>query len=85
MSAFKEWFARSPLASWLRTFAAIVLAMFIADGADVFAVDATDLRTWLAAAFAATLPTLVRALNPDDQAFGRGAGVKDPFNVWGDE
>lgn len=85
MSTFKEWFARSPLASWLRTFAAIVLAMFIADGADVFAVDATDLRTWVAAGLGSTLPAIVRWLNPADDAFGRGAGVKDPFNVWGDE
>jgi hypothetical protein len=84
-NGFKKWFAYSPVASWLRTFAAIVLAMFIADGADVFAVDATDLRTWIAAALSSTLPAIVRALNPDDHAFGRGAGVKDPFDVWEDE
>lgn len=85
MKAFAEWFARSPIASAVRTFVAIIIAMFIADGADVFAVDATDLRTWLAAGFAAVLPALVRYLNPADPAFGRGSGVKDPFNVWGDE
>lgn len=85
MKTFQRWFATSPIASMLRTFAAIVIAMFIADGADVFAVDATDLRTWLAAAFAATLPTLVRALNPSDAAFGAGTHKGDRFDVWEDE
>lgn len=85
MKAFAEWFARSPIASAARTFVAIIIAMFIADGADVFAVDATDIRTWIAAGFAAVLPALVRYLNPADPAFGRGSGVNDPFDVWGDE
>ncbi len=82
---FADWFATSPIASWLRTFVAIVVAMFIADGADVFAVDATDLRAFLAAGFAATLPAVVRYLNPSDVEFGRGAIEFTPFDVWGDE
>jgi len=82
---FADWFATSPIASWLRTFVAIVVAMFIADGADVFAVDATELRAFLAAGFAATLPAVVRYLNPSDVEFGRGAIEFTPFDVWGDE
>lgn len=82
---FADWFATSPVASWLRTFVAIILAMFIADGADIFAVDATDLRGFLAAAFAATLPAVVRWLNPMDAEFGRGSIVFEPFDVWGDD
>jgi hypothetical protein len=82
---FADWFATSPVASWLRTFVAIILAMFIADGADIFAVDATDLRAFLAAAFAATLPAVVRWLNPMDVEFGRGSIVFEPFDVWDDE
>lgn len=82
---FADWFATSPVASWLRTFVAIILAMFIADGADIFAVDATDLRAFLAAAFAATLPAVVRWLNPMDAEFGRGSIVFEPFDVWDDE
>lgn len=59
--------------SYVRVFAAVVLGMFLADGADVFAVDATDLRTWVAAGIAAVLPVAIRALNPSDHAYGRGA------------
>jgi hypothetical protein len=59
--------------SYVRVFAAVVLGMFLADGADVFAVDATDLRTWVAAGIAAVLPVIIRALNPSDHAYGRGA------------
>jgi hypothetical protein len=82
---FQEWLATSPLASWLRTFAAIILTMFIADGADIFAVDAADLKLWLAGAFAATLPAAVRYLNPADYAFGHGAIPDDRFDVFADE
>jgi len=59
--------------SYVRVFAAVVLGMFLADGADVFAVDATDLRTWFSAGIAAVLPVAIRALNPSDHAYGRGA------------
>jgi hypothetical protein len=82
---FQEWLATSPVASWLRTFAAIILTMFIADGADIFAVDASDLKLWLAAALSATLPTAVRYLNPADYAFGHGAIPDDHFDVFPDD
>lgn len=82
---FQEWFATSPVASWLRTFAAIILAMFIADGADIFAVDAADLKLWVAAALSASLPAVVRWLNPADYAFGHGAIPDDRFDVFADE
>jgi hypothetical protein len=82
---FADWFATSPIASWLRTFVAIILAMFIADGADIFAVDAADLRAWVAAGFAAILPVIVRWLNPQDAEFGRGSIVFEPFDVWDED
>ena len=82
---FQEWFATSPVASWLRSFLAIVIAMFLADGADVFAVDAGDLRAWAAAGLAATLPVVVRALNPSDFEFGVGSFKADRFDVFGDD
>jgi hypothetical protein len=47
--------------------------MFLADGADVFAVDAGDLRTWLAAGLAAVLPMIITVLDPKDHRFGRNA------------
>jgi len=52
--------------------------MFLADGADVFSVDATDLRTWLAAGLAATLPLLVTALDPSDTRFGTETVTEEP-------
>jgi hypothetical protein len=59
--------------SYLKVFAAVVLGLFLADGADVFAVDASDLRTWLAAGLAAVLPMVITLLDPKDHRFGRNA------------
>lgn len=64
---------RALAASYGRVFAAVVLGMFLADGADVFAVSAGDLRTWLAAGIAAVIPPALRWLNPQDHAYGRGS------------
>ena len=58
--------------SYVKVFVATVLALFLADGADVFAVDATDLRTWLAAGIASILPIVISALDVRDHRFGRG-------------
>lgn len=65
---------KAGIKSYAKVFAAVVLGLFLADGADIFAVDATDLRTWLAAGLASTLPILITALDPTDHRFGRGAG-----------
>lgn len=61
------------LLSYLRSFAAVVLGLFLAAGADVFSVSGSDLRAWLAAGIAAVLPPLIRWLDSSDEAFGRGA------------
>lgn len=61
------------LKSYLRSFVAVVLGLFLADGADLFSVTASDLRTWLAAGIAAIIPPALRWLDPNDGAFGRGA------------
>ncbi len=82
---FKEWFATSMVASWLRVFVAVIIAMFIADGADIFAVDVNDLRAWLAAAFASALPLVLRFVNPDDTQFGYGSAADDRFDVFEDD
>jgi hypothetical protein len=67
----------SPLArmawSYIKVFLAVVLGLFLADGADVFAVDATDLRTWLAAGIASILPIIISSLDPKDHRFGVNA------------
>jgi len=85
VKSFESWFATSPVASWLRVFAAVVLAMFIADGADVFAVDTTDLRAWLAAGLASALPLALRWLNPSDGVYGRNGEPIELADIWGDE
>lgn len=59
--------------SYLKVFLSVVLGMFLADGADLFAVDAADLRTWLAAGLASVVPLLITALDPKDHRFGRNA------------
>ena len=61
------------LKSYAKVFAAVVLGLFLADGADVFAVDATDLRTWLAAGIASVVPMIITALDPKDRRFGKNA------------
>ena len=59
--------------SYLKVFAAVVLGLFLADGADIFAVDVQDLRTWLAAGLAAVLPMVITLLDPSGRRFGRNA------------
>jgi hypothetical protein len=56
--------------SYVVSFVTVVLGLFIADGADVFAVSAIDLKSWLAAGLAAVLPVLVTALNKSDPRYG---------------
>jgi hypothetical protein len=59
--------------SYAKVFLAVVLGLFLADGADVFAVDATDLRTWIAAGVASVLPIIISSLDPKDHRFGINA------------
>lgn len=59
--------------SYAKVFVAVVLGLFLADGADVFAVDMQDLRTWLAAGLAAIVPLVITALDPKDTRFGRNS------------
>lgn len=59
------------LKSWIKVFAATVLSLFLADGGDVFSVDWTDLRTFLAAGVASVLPLIITWLDPNDPRFGR--------------
>jgi hypothetical protein len=58
------------LRSYVVSFVTVILGLFIADGADIFAVSATDLKSWLAAGLAAVLPVVVTALNKSDPRYG---------------
>jgi len=62
------------LQSWLKTFLAVILGLFVADGADVFSVDSNDLKTWLAAGLVSVIPLIITALNPADGRFGKVKG-----------
>lgn len=61
------------LKSYVKVFVAVVLGLFLADGADVFAVDMTELRSWIAAGLASVLPIIITAIDPTDSRFGRKA------------
>lgn len=64
----------APVKTYGRAFFAIVLMLFIADGADVFAVSVTDLKAWLAAGIGAAGALALKALDPttgQEADFGR--------------
>lgn len=67
----KKW--EEMLKSYAKVFLAVVLGLFLADGADLFAVDMQDLRMWLAAGLAAVVPLLITAVDPKDHRFGVNA------------
>lgn len=73
MNNFMESNIGKAVVSYVKVFAAVVLGLFLADGADLFAVDAADLRTWLAAGVASILPLIITALDPTDHRFGRNS------------
>jgi hypothetical protein len=56
--------------SYGKVFLATLLSLFLADGANIFNISATEGKTWLAAALAATLPPIVTALDPTDHRWG---------------
>ena len=73
MNAFATWYAKSPLASTLRVFAAIIIAAAVADWSTKGSIDFTSWQTWLIAGAVSVLPAFTRALNPADDAFGKGS------------
>lgn len=70
MDTFLKWFQSSPIASFLRVFAAVVLFQAMTDFVRLGHFDFTNLETWLIAGLASALPTILRWLNPEDKAFG---------------
>ena len=84
---FREWFASSPLASWLRVFGAVIISAAIADWSTKGTIDLGAWQTWVIAGLVSALPTAMRFLNPADIEFGRGAQLVDfePFDVWDEE
>jgi len=66
MEDFKVWFATSKFASYLRSFVAIVVAQAVTEFQKVGHFDFANLESWLIAAIVATLPVLLRLINPQD-------------------
>lgn len=56
--------------SYVKVFAATVLSLFLVDGADIFSVEYSDLRLWLAAGIASVLPLIITALDSSDHRWG---------------
>lgn len=69
-----SWLALSPLASWLRTFVAVLLSAAVADWATAGAISLANWQTWVIAGLTSVIPVVVRWLNPADGAFGRDRG-----------
>jgi hypothetical protein len=67
MKDFLKWFGTSKLASYLRSFVAIVVAQAVTEFQRIGQFDFTNLSSWVIAALVATLPVLLRILNPQDQ------------------
>jgi hypothetical protein len=65
--------AKMIIASYGRSFLAACLAQFIALGGSAFDLNVDGVKTILAAGLAAIVPPLLRWLNPNDPAFGRGS------------
>ena len=68
-----EWLARSPLASGLRVFVAVLLAAVVADWTTSGSIAFDRWQAWVIAALASAVPVILRALNPADTAYGRGS------------
>lgn len=60
------------LLSYGRSFLAAALAIWLANGADVWTLDVEGIKMMVNAGIAAVLPPLLRALNANDPAFGTG-------------
>jgi len=69
---FGNWFAKSPIASFFRTFAAVMLSLAVADWGAAAQIGFANWRTWVLGALVAAVPVIIRALNPEDTAFGSG-------------
>ena len=65
---------KAMLGTYARALAAIfltaVIGSFLDSKQDIFAVDLTDLKTYIAAGVAAAIPVLLRWLNPSDPSYG---------------
>lgn len=81
MNTFGVWLARSPLASALKSFGAVLLTLAVAEWTASGSISFDRWQTWLIAAIASAAPVVVNAMNPQDKRYGRAASrpaVVDP-------
>ena len=64
---------KAMLASYGRSFLTAALAAFVETGGDIFSLNVEGLKAIITAGTVAILPVLMRALNPNDAAFGKEA------------
>jgi len=68
MKKLQIWFAKSPLASFLKVFVAGILGWVVLN------VGSLNLHPAIAIAGVSSLPILISWLNPADDRFGKGSG-----------
>lgn len=66
MQELQKWFADSKIASFLRHFLAILIALAIADFAKLGVFDFSNYQVWIISALVASAPPFLRWLNPYD-------------------
>lgn len=77
MSTIWAWLAKSPIASFVKVFVAVVLGAAVADWASSGSIDFANAQTWIIAALVSALPPVINWLNPVYPLYGRGKAVSD--------
>ena len=85
MTRFESWFATSPLASALRVFAATILALAVAAWVESGTITLAAWETWVIAALAASVPVILRWLNPLDGVYGRNGEPVEYADIWDED
>jgi hypothetical protein len=65
-----NFFKHEAFKDYAYTFLSVVVFMFVADGADIFAISPEDLRSWVAAGLGAALRPIIAALDVKDTRYG---------------
>lgn len=66
MEQFIKWFAESKFASWFRAFLAGMLSVAVLEFTNVGSFDFSNWQSWVIVSLSATLPLLLRVINPED-------------------
>jgi len=69
-NSFLKWFATSWIASAIRIALGYVLAAMVDEFVKMGTFDFTNWKSWLIGAIALATPIILRALNPQDKAYG---------------